>query len=292
MGRFLLISVLFCTAHGWGQDLIWHSPVPSASQARDLLKGICPHGIQSVEDGSALGCKPCPEFTTVGENAELASRESFHLLAAFYGSFSAPGMEEAAASFGGCEPHAAGYGGTILLRRFAEGWNMVHYRQALITGACQKYPLKGGRDLLLCEAEDHHMTGASQSIFTYDFSVDQDSQGTGVFGVIDTRQACGTSAVWGSIDKLELHDLNGDGKPDLSVWISVGQGTFQSAGGPCADDTSHAPLQSYKLDFLFQRETNGFVPAASSAAMVDHFTRLFKEAGDAAVRAIKASSGP
>ena len=169
---------------------------------------------------------------------------------------------------------------------------MVRYEPALITDGCQQYPLKSGRDLLLCEGEDHHMGGASQGIFTYDFAVHQGSQGSDVFGVLDTRTACGRSAVWGSIDRLELHDLSGDGMPDLSVWMSVGHGTFPNAGGPCVTDTSHAPLQSFKLDFLFQQETNRFVPAPSSAAMTDHFRTLFKEAEDAAVSAIRANSAP
>lgn len=61
--RVLQISaLLFICASCAAQDLIWHSPAASESQARDLLKGVCPHSIETdrgVPD-SFLGCKPCP----------------------------------------------------------------------------------------------------------------------------------------------------------------------------------------------------------------------------------------
>lgn len=290
----LLAACVSLAGSCFGQDLIWHSPAPSESQARSVLAGVCPHSVQTDQSAPnlTLGCKPCPAFTMDAANSSMAFRESFDLRTAIFGSFTEAGIDEAPASFEGCEPHAAEFGGTVLLRHFAEGWNMIHYHQALITDACQKYPLQDGRDLLLCEGEDHHMDGAWNGIFTYDFSRDQASQGRNIFAVLDTRVACGKSAVWGSIDKVDIHDINGDGLPDLSIWISVGQGTFPNSGGSCGVDTSHAPVESNKLDFLFRQDTNSFLPAPWSAALVNRFDTLFKAAQDSALRAVSRSSAP
>lgn len=204
--------------------------------------------------------------------------QSFALRTVIYGSFTAPGVEEAIASFEGCEPHATEFGGSILLRKRPGSWSMANYTPALITSACQTYQLKTGRDLLLCEAEDHHMTGASQGIFVCDFSKEPSSRCQSVLYVLDTRVACGPTAVWGSIDKVELRDLNGDGMPDLTVEISVGQGRFPNPGGSCNRDTSHAPVERQNLDLLFQQDTNTFLPAPGSKPLADRLQTLFKEA--------------
>lgn len=222
----------------------------------------------------------------------MAMHQSFDLHTVTYGSFTAPGVEEAVASFDGCEPHSTEFGGSILLRNLHGSWVMVDYTPALITSACLTYHLRTGRDLLLCEGEDHHMAAASQGIFVCDFSREKATRCRNVFGVLDTRTACGDSAVWGSINKAALRDLNGDGMPDLTVWVDVGQGNFPNAGGSCNADTSRAQVQRHKLDFMFQQETNSFVPAPWSKALTERFRAVFNAALQKALKAVSPSSGP
>jgi len=167
---------------------------------------------------------------------------------------------------------------------------MLEYTPALITSACRTYHLETGRDLLLCEEEDHHMGGASHSISICDFSKEQPSRCQTVFAVLDTRGACGHSAVWGSIDEVELRDLNGDGMPDLTLEISVGQGAFPNPEGSCNADTSHAPVERRALEFLFQQDTNSFLPAPGSKTLADRLHAFFNDAQEKAVRAV--SPGP
>lgn len=261
----LLLGEFLC----FGQSLVWHSPSPTASQAAELLKAICPG---SMEGDPPSACRPCPKYTSVGDAQPENVQELFRLATVFYGSFTAPGAEEALAGFSGCESHATGFGGSILLNKVSSTWVMVNYIQAWTIGACRIYHLKTGRDLLLCEHEDHHMDGGSQGISIWSISREQSLSRRGVIEVIDTRPACGSHPVWGTIDRAKLHDLNGDGMPDLTVWFSLGQG----GSGFCNGDTSDETVQKLKLDFLFQPDTESFVPTPSSKGLIANHRSFFQ----------------
>jgi hypothetical protein len=201
-----------------------------------------------------------------------------------YGSFTASGANEAVASFEGCEPHTALFGGSILLHRVDGSWSMVRYTPALITTACRTYRLKTGRDLLLCERYDGHMDGASTGISVCEFPAGRNPACPGVFGVINTAQACGPTAVSGFIDKLALHDMNSDGMPDLTLWITVVQSTSQNTGGTCLGGPTQSTVQNYKMDFLFQPASDGFIPAPRSSAQVERLRALFHNAREEAYK--------
>jgi hypothetical protein len=248
----MMAGVVFTASSCLGQSLVWQSSSPSPSEATALLRVVCPGSIQPVDGTptSLPGCKPCPEYTTAGRfQPRIAMHEAFALRTVIYGSFTAPGGEEALAGFQGCESRATGFSGSILLRKLHGSWAMGDYAPARITVNCQTYHLKTGRDLLLCEEQVGHMDEASQWIPVCDFSKEKPSRCQSVFALLDTRNACGHSAVWGSIDKVELGDLNGDGIPDLTLWIRVGHCAFPNAGGSCNADTTGAPVQRDKLDF-------------------------------------------
>lgn len=217
--------------------------------------------------------------------------ETFSLRTALFGSFTAPGIEEAVADFSGCEPHATDYGGSILLWKLHGSWTMVGYTPALITSACRMYHLKTGRDLLLCEGEDHHMAGSWQGIFTCDYGKLKPDRFRSVFAAVNTGVACGHSAVWSSINKVELRDLNGDGMPDLALSVSVGQGTFPNPGGSCVAKASTQSVHNYRLDFLFQSHTDRFYPAPWSKAITDRLRAMFKDAQAKALKAVVSNSG-
>jgi hypothetical protein len=285
----LLVGLVFCSSFCYGQSLMWQSPSPTSAEAAALLHAVCPSNIQSAPNNSEtlLGCKPCPGYTTIGSSQPgMAAKKTFQLHSVIYGSFTAAGVVEAMADFEGCEPHASGFGGSILLRKLHGRWAVVNYTPGLITSACRTYGLKTGRDLLLCEGKDQHMDGASQGIAACDFARQKAAQCQSVFGVLDTRVACGHSAVWSSINKVELRDLNGDGMPDLSLWVTVGQGTFPGVGGSCSANTSHQPIQTYKLDFLFRPSDGNFLPSPDSKVQTERLRALFKDAQEKAVKAI------
>jgi hypothetical protein len=203
----------------------------------------------------------------------------FALQSVIYGSFTAPRVEEAVASFEGCEPHTSLFGGSIILTKIGGAWSMVRYQSTLITNACVTCRLQSGRDLLLCEQEDGHMDGRSQGIALVDLTKqDYPDCVSNVFGVVDTSAACGPTSVRGTINSAALADSNGGDMPDLRLGITVSHATFPNEEGMCAGDAPELTVQKYKLDFLFQPDTLTFVPAPSSRATVGQLEALFKDA--------------
>ncbi len=200
----------------------------------------------------------------------------FELHTVIYGSFTRPGAREAVAGFEGCESHATGGGGTVLLRKSHGSWAMIDYQMALITSACQTYHLKTGRDLLLCEDVDHFQGEMVQWVYLCDFSKEAQSRSETIFEVHDTRGMRSHGAICGSIDKVLLHDLNGDGMPDVTVWFSSGRGAFPNADGPCSSDGMHASAQKHRLDFLFQPNTESFGPAPWSESLAETYREFFR----------------
>ncbi len=274
----LVAGIAFSGTVCLGQPTVWQSPTPSSTEAAKVLQAVCPYNAQSTGGGalkSLPGCKPCPVFTT---DAGMANGEMFDLESVIYGSFTAPGIEEAVASFNGCEPHTSLFGGSILLRKIGNSWSMMRFLRALITKACRTYRLQSGRALLVCEQEDGHAEESEQWISVVDLSKEEPRLSVTVFSVLSTAMACGPTAVGGTIESATLTDLNGDGMPDLRLGVSVGQGTFPQDGGSCFAEGSEWRVQKYKLDFLFQPDTLSFLPAPSSRATLDKLNALFKNA--------------
>jgi hypothetical protein len=284
----LLAAIAFVGRLCLAQVPVWKSPSPSPAQAATLLQSICPRSAQPADSktpGSLPGCKSCPDFTTDGAlQPGLAIHDYFGIQTIIQGSFTAPGAVEAVASFKGCEPHAENYGGSILLAKSGDSWSIVRYVQALITTACRPYRLQNGRDLLLCDEQNRHPQESRQTISVIDLSNPKRAPGQSVFGVVNTSGANGPTAVWGSIDRATLADRNGDGTPDLTLEITVGQGACTTDGGSCLGDYSDAIIQKYTLDFLFHSDSGAFLPAPSSRATVDRLASFFKDGVDKALK--------
>jgi len=285
--QLLLLGVLSTGFLCFSQELVWKSAVPGPAQAASLLHAVCPGSAQPARGsipGSLPGCGVCPDYTTNGDpQYRMHTGETFALRSVLYGSFTAPGVQEAIASFEGCEPHATEFGGSILLSKRDDSWLLVRYMQSLITTGCRAYHLWTGRDLLLCEGEDGHMDETSHEIFVCSFSSQNPPVCPAVFTVVDTRTACGTSAAWGSIDDAALLDPNGDRMPGLSLKITVGQGTYPANnGGSCLWPALHSSVRKYKLDFWFQPKTGSFAPAPRSRASVERLSAVFRVAEEKA----------
>lgn len=293
----LLASLAIGTPLCFGQRMVWKSPSPSPTQATELLQAICPGTAQprGSSKGSLPRCTTCPAFTTSWkahfERGLRGPLGNFGLVSVIRGSFTAPGAHEALADFKGCEPHSEEFGGSVLLTRREGSWTLVNYVPALITSNCLTYPLKTGRDILLCEGEDRHMDASWQGVLVTSFSKVGTSRSQTIFSTADTRVACGRSAVWGSISQIALHDLNGDGMPDLTMGVRIGEVRFSKPGGACgAASPGHTTERSYKLKFLFQCHSDTFAPAASDKALVARLKSLFHRAFQKAQS--QALSGP
>jgi len=142
--RLLAVILLLAASKCFGQTSVWRSPVPRQQEAFAWLRAVCPSSAVQLHTGATPaepGCKPCPEYTTIGSvQPEMAVHRSFDIETVIYGSFTMPGAEEAVANFGGCEPHASGNGGSVLLRKLRESWKMVNYTRGLLTSNCKNVP--------------------------------------------------------------------------------------------------------------------------------------------------------
>lgn len=165
------------------------------------------------------------------------------------------------ASFSGCEPHADAFGGSVLLRKAHGSWEFVEYLQGLGTSACKTYHLKTGRDLLLCEGGGCFMGNCRQSVFVCDLSKEQNARVRSVIDVADDSGACPGNALFGSISNFALRISNGGGMPILTIWCNAGRSDPQKGSNSCDDNNSRKQARTYKLDFLFQPDSNTFVPA-------------------------------
>lgn len=256
----------------FGQDMVWRSRLPNPPDTRPLLQAACTSG-SSLPVPS--GCKPCPEFTTDGSGSSPETKGTFDLRSVSFGSFTAPGVEEAMMSFGGCEPHAHAFGGSVLIKKVHGAWEFVEYYRAIHTSACKTYHLKTGRDLLLCEGQGCFMGGeCGQAIFVCDLSEEQSDRFPTVIEVHDTSGACRGHAVSGSIENATLRDLPGGGMPMLMISCTAGRTEPRNGGDSCDEVNPREQARTYKLDFLFQPDTNTFVPAPSSRDKVDSFSKF------------------
>jgi hypothetical protein len=71
--------------------------------------------------------KPCPPGTA------FAGAQEMTFEGVIYGHFLAPGSEDAIVGAAGCEPRAAGYGGSYLLTRKDGRWRIDWYKPGIIT---------------------------------------------------------------------------------------------------------------------------------------------------------------
>jgi len=277
---FLALSWFLIVGTGFPSDQIAAnaSHPPTEQQARELLRAICPSNIAThtiMPGRSYLGCERCPSFTTVGGLRRRSRTEPFDLRTVIYGSFTAPAVREVVGDFWGCEDHAntANFQASVLLRKGPKGWRMIRYKR-VETSKCQAYRLPTGRDILICQEFTGHSDEARTWVSVYDFRLaDGGSLGQALFGVTDDWGACRSTAIRGSIDKVELRDLDQDGSPDVRIFVGVTREESTGDFGVCAADYVPPPAEVYQLDFLSQQ--GRFVVAPWSGATKTTLDAIF-----------------
>ena len=285
MNRVPAMTVLVTLAlgaiplHSQPQPPDARSRPPTSQEAVDLLKAICPDRIRtqhSVSIYSYLACKGCPAHTTTGR-LRRASKTYFDLHTVIFGSFTAPGLEEAVADLYSCEEHTttANFHSSVRLRKEPKGWRMISYER-VETSQCQTYRLPDGRDLLLCRGWTGHPDISASWIFIYDFLPTASQLERDVFGAVNTWGACRSAAIAGPIDSYDLCDLDQDGMRDLRIYLSVIKGQASRESGVCAADFSPPPAENYHIDFLFKDDA--FVVAPWSAETKRALDELFNKA--------------
>jgi hypothetical protein len=164
-------------------------------------------------------------------------------------------VQEVVGDFLGCEDHTttANFQASVLLRKGPRGWRMIRYER-VETSKCQAYRLPTGRDISICQEFMGHADEARTWVSVLDFRrADGGPLGQALFGVTDDWGACRSTAIRGSIDKVELRDLNQDGSGDVRIFVGVTKEESAGELGVCAPDYVPLPAEVYQLDFLFQQ---------------------------------------
>jgi hypothetical protein len=202
--RFSCTLIILCIAH----PLVAQSrsaPIPSdavhtrPSERLILLQPVC--GAHANENG----CSACPPGTDF-PNDQLDVR------GVVYGHFLGPLSDDAAVGFSGCESHASGLGGALLLSRRSGNWRLVSIRPAAIVEDCKKLGARDGHDVLVCFGQDGHQGVESSYLYLLDFALPwHPEDGLGIFLTV-TDSAGGfvpinspqEALVSGTIDRVSL----------------------------------------------------------------------------------------
>lgn len=269
-------------ALAWGQSQPGVSTIPAdpifRSDTQDpkraggagLLETVCPGRVVVAE---RIACKGgCPSFTELRVGG-------LELVGVTRGHFLSTSSDDAALSTIGCEPHAANYGGTILLTRQTGSWSMVWYRAGADTSKCHKVTVENPREILVCVG-----TYGGQGYFSTALDVEDLAAGEerGFLSVSDNTGAmeCGTNfrgdrvpLVRGGIEKVEF-GISADGRPLVLVTAFTGQKWLNNEEvETCEDMRSGAKprhelnifpaTKTYHLEFFF--DGHDFKPTPESA---------------------------
>jgi len=112
---------------------------------RQLLARICPGHV-----GDAV-CTVCPDETGFSGSPETWSVETV-----FYGHFLSASSRDVLVNGSGCEPHAEGMSGSVVLTRQQNSWRKVRYLPGTRAEDCRQLPGFDGRDRLICAQTDGH----------------------------------------------------------------------------------------------------------------------------------------
>jgi len=251
------------------------SPPAAAGGAAGLLESVCPGKVLA---GKAVACKgACPASTGFAGTTEP---DGWWVSAVTRGHFLSPSSDDAALAMAGCEPHAANFGGTVLLTSQAGGWKMRWYKAGLITDQCHKLPREDGRDLLVCSGGWTGQGITSMSLFLIDLAAASPEEGKPFFRAEDSTGACGGMdrdhpgpIAAASIDKVAFLDRKTGGLPAISVTASFGRKAMTPAQWQSCIDGKlpPTPVKTYNLEFQFDGREYKPVPASAAAA------RLFEE---------------
>lgn len=206
----------------------------------DLLRKLCAPAIGRWEgsrvpelDGrTRIGCACCAPFEECPPVPEsdltlMDPLAIFPLRHWHAGSFSAPGHEQVAAVFEGCEPGAANRGGTMLYQRAGQTLVPVAYHSGINPDACVVLSGVPGKDLLVCQAT----LGMASTYYTDVRVIDFGSEPASVTEVahLDDDYVCLMNAepyVMIRIERIQLADKNGDGRVDIVLHVTTQAGTL------------------------------------------------------------------
>ena len=238
--------------------------VPDAAEGAAILKAVCGDTAQVKDSpqGPQMYCTPCPDFTSL----HGVSTEQFELRRVLSGSFSAPGAQDLAVFFRGCELLTDRFGGAVLLNHAADGWKMSRYDSAVVPLAARVIRLNTGRDVVFVESNFIGLGLDNNNLYTFDFTQQPGTARQNVLHLTDTSRACGYELTKASLDKVTWQGQ------DFTATVSWGKiKAGQDYLRDCPDKIPPVPTQTYELHFKFDGTT--FQPAEESKNIYDQIAK-------------------
>ena len=192
----------------------------SAPALAQFMEIVCAGHVKDAQT-----CGVCP-----AESDFPNDKQGWQLAAITFGHFTAPGAKEALMSTMGCDSHAAGLGGSFLLRDDGHGYRKAWYQAGYIASDCKKLRASDGRDVLICGSSDMHF-GVGEE-FLYLLDLDRTDPNTLrpnqlFFNVPDSLAGCVAMndgyAVTGYIESVRFSALIDSEGIDITVEASAGK---------------------------------------------------------------------
>lgn len=253
-----LLSIQTIPLQTLAQEAKKDSRIPSTKDAIALMRGICGAGNISEKQGQ-ISCQTCPDSTT--DNSIGGT-----LTSVIYGNFTKAGNQEALVDLGGCEAHAANFGGTVLLHRSNNGWSKVRYERGLRSNSCLKIRNRTGRDSLICQNSYMGQGHLMDWIEAVEISTTQ-TQNTRLLEVESNTATCRPPYYEVQIKDFLLRDTNKDNRPDLIIKVSETRepkSITRSNNDQC-DPRLPKPKQ-HQLTFVFNGQS--FRPTAATTKLI------------------------
>lgn len=271
---------------------------PEGVARLEIAASVCAPAVAPGKDGALLvGCRSCPPFTaetgpdgTVRIDEKPGRAEFYELEHTTFGSFSAPGVDEVAATFSGCESPSGNHGGTLLARRKGNEkvWVALSYRSGFRPVACRPFTLPDKRDLLLCTWSSTGQRGVTTDLLdSYDFALPENDENAwqhilavpdDTFGSCTKGMDPGHYVVTGSIDRFSIVPATGVSE-SIQLEVTFGSAIPGLGFKRMCDEVTEAldqnrpvttdlrtvfPRKKHRLTVI--RDGKGFVLDAASAA--------------------------
>lgn len=256
---------------------------PRQAGGAELLEAVCPRQVAiDKKIGCATGCSDDTNFGSFGD------RLPWSLEGVIRGHFLSPTSDDAVLWMTGCEPHAANFGGTILLTRKGHRWSMLWYKSAIQTEKCHKTRLTSGREILVCIGTAGAQGNNWTELYIEDLLEPKPTLMAGerddgaFFAAADDTPTCGWQqgakapdtdpVIRSHIDKVEFSTRTVSGAPMVSVTASFGKKkmTLAEVEACLAEQRDVLPsTKTYRMDFLY--DGRRFKPAPSSVEAVRIF---------------------
>jgi hypothetical protein len=264
-----------------------HAPQASPSLAAKALAQICPpSAILRDAGGKVTGCNTCPPGTS---GVIMGDHYRWALSGATVGHFTSARASNILLEGGGaCEPHSDNYGGTYVFALHSGSPKLLRYNPGLSTSPCRQLLLQDGRNFLVCEDENDGQGYRDLYIYSAVFNAKGKGRQTFLFWTEDNLGACGDWLAHGEkpvplqasrILSVRFPDLNGDGRPDLSITASLGKKAVTVAmWNSCGETNGYEPTDAstpqkrYTINYLF--DGSAFHPTPAAQKILKLFGKL------------------